>query len=535
MPSVPDFSADYETFDHATHAFYQKELSVKDYKGISGGFGSYAERGALSSMLRLRMPGGCISREKLSFMADAVKRFQIQRVHFTTCQTVQLHGLSEQTVLTLAHEALAHGIITRGGGGDFPRNVTVSPLSGVSDADYFDVLPWALVVSDYLMGFVDGPKMPRKLKVGFSGGPKNATHATYRDLGFAARPDGTFDVYSAGGLGQNPRFGVKVAEAAVPENLLYYVKAMYELFRAHGNYENRGKARTRYMQESLGGPEKYQEAFVEQLKQVQAEEQDSLRLDRNEVLSVYGKDAAAVLQKAASLTEAERTASPCFDAQEARRISAQLQHGLYAVSYHPIGGSPSPDIFQRLLDATAGMQGILFRLTPEEGLFILNLTAAEAKALIAATPDSAQTLFETSVACIGASICQQGLRDSQAALHHLTDAMRAQGFADGILPQIHISGCPSSCGTHQTGVIGLRGAAKVVDKKPKSAFLLTYGGDSEVGKEKMGAELGVILEDDLPAFFTALGTAVSKSGLSFADWALQNPNGVAELALPFLG
>ena len=26
---------------------------------------------------------------------------------------------------------LDHGIVTMGGGGDFPRNVTVSPLSGV--------------------------------------------------------------------------------------------------------------------------------------------------------------------------------------------------------------------------------------------------------------------------------------------------------------------------------------------------------------------------------------------------------------------
>ena len=37
--------------------------------------------------------------------------------------------------------------------------------------------------------------------------------------GFVAREDGKFDVYSAGGLGNNPRFGVKVAEAALPEDI----------------------------------------------------------------------------------------------------------------------------------------------------------------------------------------------------------------------------------------------------------------------------------------------------------------------------
>ena len=40
----------------------------------------------------------------------------------------------------------------------------------------------------------------RKLKVGFSNGPANETHATFRDLGFVGREDGNFDVYSAGGL-----------------------------------------------------------------------------------------------------------------------------------------------------------------------------------------------------------------------------------------------------------------------------------------------------------------------------------------------
>ena len=166
--------------------------------------------------------------------------------------------------------ALDCGIVTMGGGGDFPRNVMCSPLSGVEKDEYFNVMPYAEAAADYLMNFIKAEKMPRKLKVAFSSSPKNLTHATFRDLGFAARPDGKFDVYSAGGLGNNPRFGVKVAEAVDPEKVLYYVKAMWLTFRAYGNYENRGKARTRYMQEILGGPEKYAEAFLEKLNQVLA-------------------------------------------------------------------------------------------------------------------------------------------------------------------------------------------------------------------------------------------------------------------------
>lgn len=78
-------------------------------------------------------------------------------------------------------KALDVGIVTRGGGGDFPRNVMVSPLSGVEQGEYFDVLPYAEAASDYLMGFIKTVKMPRKLKVGFSNSPANETHATFRD------------------------------------------------------------------------------------------------------------------------------------------------------------------------------------------------------------------------------------------------------------------------------------------------------------------------------------------------------------------
>ena len=195
---------DYREFIEATRRFYNKTLDTKTYKGISGGFGSYAQRGGNASMLRLRLPGGRLEKDKLAFVAGCIETYGIDLVHFTTCQTVQLHNLNEKTVCRIALEALEHGIITRGGGGDFPRNVMVSPLSGVEKEEYFDVMPYSLAVSDYLLSRIHGPMLPRKLKVAFSNSAENLTHATFRDLGFAARPDGLFDVYSAGGLGIRP-------------------------------------------------------------------------------------------------------------------------------------------------------------------------------------------------------------------------------------------------------------------------------------------------------------------------------------------
>lgn len=327
---------DYRQFEQATEQFYSGEMDAKTYKGISGGFGSYAQKGGKASMLRLRMPGGVMTKEKLAFVVQSIKEYEVKRVHLTTCQTLQLHDLSKDQVCELAVKALSCGIVTRGGGGDFPRNVMVSPLAGVEEGEYFDVLPYALKAADYLMSFIKGKKLPRKLKVGFSNTPKNVTHATYRDLGFAAREDGTFDVYSAGGLGNKPAFGVRVAEGVAPDQILYYIRAMHELFCAYGN------------------------------------------------------------------------------------------------------------------------------------------------------------------------------------------------------SQIHISGCPSSCGTHQTGVIGFRGGVKSVNKEVKPAFNLFVKGCCFQGKERMGEELGAILEENIPAFLKALGHAVQESGLDFEGWYAKDAEGIRKIAENFL-
>lgn len=40
---------DYRQFEQATEQFYSGEMDAKTYKGISGGFGSYAQKGGKAS------------------------------------------------------------------------------------------------------------------------------------------------------------------------------------------------------------------------------------------------------------------------------------------------------------------------------------------------------------------------------------------------------------------------------------------------------------------------------------------------------
>lgn len=506
---IEEFREDIKSFREMTEKFYNKELSVKDYKGFSGGFGSYAQKGGAASMLRLRMPAGRMTKEMLKFIVDSIDKYNIKKAHFTTCQTVQFHDLPGDVAGEIMEQAIDVGIYTRGGGGDFPRNVMCSPLSGVEEGEYFDVLPYAKAVSDFLLGFIKTVKMPRKLKVGFSNSPDNVTHATFRDLGFAATKDGKFDVYIAGGLGNNPRMGVKVAENIEPSEILYYVKAMIDIFVEHGNYENRGKARTRYLQETLG--EDLREVYLGKLAIVKSAEKLEFKTENIK----YTESGNNI-----------KVTNP--------RILPQKQEGLYSVVYHPVGGIPPVTKFREIYNVIESMSQVECRVSPDESFYIINLTGDEAEKVLEVTGDGAANLFETSVSCIGATICQIGLRDSQGLLMSIVEKCREYDFRDGVLPRIHISGCTSSCGTHQIGTLGFHGGVKRVNDVVEPAFTFHVNGCDIEGEERFGQQWGMMLQKEIPDFFVELGKAVSDENMTFDKWFEKNPQKLKDIAQKYL-
>ena len=238
------------------------------------------------------------------------------------------------------------------------------------------------------------------------------------------------------------------------------------------------------MQDTLG-PEGYRTAFLENLSKVMAEEFPGPQCTG----SSYNKRGLRL----------PRGKLPHH---------RQKQDGLYSVLYHPFGGNIPPELIAPINKAVQKMDQVVLRISPDESLYFINCNKDEALELLELTKDSASNLFETSVACIGSGICQVGLRDSQKLYNTIMDKIRPLDFADGVLPKIHISGCPSSCGTHQIGTLGFRGATKVIDKKPLPAFQLYIGGEETQGNAQFGEDAGTILEADIPDFLIEIGHAV---------------------------
>ena len=491
-----------EEFREKTEKFSKGEINVAEYKSFSGKFGSYAQRGAKTGMLRLRLAGGQLSKEKFKSLIDLCEKYDINHIHCTTCQTFQLHDLPFNIIADVITDAIENGFYCIGG--DIPRNVMVSPLSGVEKDENFDVFPYAQKAADYLISQIETVKMPRKLKVCFSNSPANAVHATFRDLGFVSRPDGKFDVYCAGGMGANPRMGVKIAEKTDGTQVLYYVKAMISFFCKYGNYEVRSKARTRYIQEELG------DEFTEKFN-----------IELQKALDEGGLDC--------NITENKVTKIGCKAEINSRRIIEQKQKGLYAVKFHPIGGILNVNILKDLFNTIRDMPDVSLRISPDETIYIINCDGMEAQEVLKATECSAKTDIEESVACIGASICQQGLRDSQELLKQIIEKVKPFNFPADALPVLHISGCRSSCGTHQIGKIGFHGKVKMIDKKPLPGFAVSISGNDEQGNENFGEELGVMASDDIPEFVIELGKAVTESGMDYEKFASEKESVLREI------
>ena len=83
-----EWKQDLPAFKEKTDQFYAGELSKADYKGFSGGYGSYAQKDGKASMIRLRMSGGHLTKDKLKFIfkinVSAGKTLRIFRILLTS-------------------------------------------------------------------------------------------------------------------------------------------------------------------------------------------------------------------------------------------------------------------------------------------------------------------------------------------------------------------------------------------------------------------------------------------------------------------
>lgn len=280
----------------------------------------------------------------------------------------------------------------------------------------------------------------------------------------------------------------------------------------YGDYEHRGQNRSRFILTKLGD-DAFRQAVRDAVAKAKAEGDYRLTIEEETPLAKSGADDSVL---------------------EDGRIGKQKQDGLYYVEYKPLGGTPKLSVFRELLKTLQTMEGAEIRLNADETAYIINLTADEARKVAALTAnDTATTAFEHSVSCIGATVCQQGLRDSHGTFVKLAQLFKDRGIDSHFLPKCHFSGCPSNCTVQQLAPLGLRGASKKVGDKMEPAFNIYAGGNYAIGKGVMGEQIGVITIEHLPDFFLALNQTLLDANQSYGEWYPQHKEKLIELVNQF--
>src|SRR4029077_21227409 len=153
------------------------------------------------------------------------------------------------------------GLTTREACGNTVRNVTACPVAGICPGEAFDVTPYALGVSRYLLRHPDFHDLPRKFKIAFSGceDDGNCAVAGIHDVGLIAQVSGAngtahrgFKVLVGGGLGSLPTEAAVLADFLPEEELLPTIEAILRVFTETGNRKNKLMTRMKFVLRAKG-------------------------------------------------------------------------------------------------------------------------------------------------------------------------------------------------------------------------------------------------------------------------------------------
>jgi len=239
-------------FEERAAQLVRGEITDEQFRPFRLKHGTYGQRQPGFQVLRVKIPSGILDAKQLRALAEIGDNCSNGRGHLTTRQNVQFHFVKLQDVPAAMRLLAECGLTTREACGNTVRNVTSCPLSGICPNEAFDVAPYALGITRFLLRHPDFHDLPRKFKIAFSGceDDGNCAVAGIHDVGLIARVrDGQrgFKVLVGGGLGSLPTEAGVLSEFLPAEELLPTVEAVLRVFSETGNRKNKLKARMKFV------------------------------------------------------------------------------------------------------------------------------------------------------------------------------------------------------------------------------------------------------------------------------------------------
>jgi sulfite reductase (ferredoxin) len=208
-------------------------------------------------MKRIKIVDAKMNLEQLEVLAIIGKDYAQGLVDFTNRQNIQFHYIEIKDLPEIFKLLQSVGLTSRMASGDGPRPIMTSPVAGLDPEEIYDASHLVKELDSYFDKNDDRfCNFSRKYKVGISGcGKHTATHEV-QDVAFTAfkSEDGEvlFDLTLAGGLSKSKQIAYRAKKYLKAEQIKDVAVVCAEIFRDHGNRNNRNKARVRHLVNEWG-------------------------------------------------------------------------------------------------------------------------------------------------------------------------------------------------------------------------------------------------------------------------------------------
>jgi len=486
--------------------------------------GTYGQRQAGVQMLRVKIPAGILTPAQLRTLAKIGDTYSTGRGHVTTRENVQFHFVQLENVPAVMRLLAEAGLTTREACGNTVRNVTGCPLAGICPGEVFDVTPYALGVSRYLLRHPEFHDLPRKFKIAFSGCEDDGDCAVagIHDVGLIAQVSGSngtahrgFKVLVGGGLGSLPTEASLLTDFLPEEELLPTIEAILRVFVETGNRKNKFKARMKFVLRDKG---------IEQFRHLVAEKRKISQAPA-EVFTVASKIQPSLVSIAPA-PPANRAADPEYARWTEHNLMPQRQAGFGAVWIKLPAGTLFSHQMRGLADLleknrltgvrTVINQNLVIPWVPfdrtrglHDGLRELDL----------ATP-GARTISDVT-GCPGATTCNLGITRSLTLAEVLSRELAGETDPEVLKIHIKISGCPNSCGQHHIADIGFYGNARKIGEQQAPFYQLMLGGQVGADGVRFARQVMPLPARPIPAVIReilAFYKEARQPGETFSAW-----------------
>ena len=491
--------------------------------------GTYGQRQPGMQMQRIKIPSGVLDARQLRALGAISDNYANGVGHLTTRQNIQFHFIKLENVPALFRELAAVDLTTREACGNTVRNVTSCPLAGICSGETFDVTPYALGVTRFLLRHPDFHDLPRKFKIAFSGceDDGNCAVAGIHDVGLIARVRGSngtahqgFKVLVGGGLGALPTEAATLSEFLPVEELLPTIEAVLRVFSKNGNRKNKMKARMKFVLREHG---------IAEFKRMVEEERKQVTTPAA-VLTV-ASPLAQPLVNIQTVPPVAPPVSPEYDRWTQHNVMQQRQRGYGAIWVKLPAGTITSDQFHGLAGILeknqlpgvriAILQNFLIPWIPVEQVPTIY---EQLRGLDLVTP-GARTISDVT-GCPGATTCNLGITRSLTLADVLAKELANESDPEILKLRIKISGCPNSCGQHHIADIGFYGNARKIGNQQAPFYQMLLGGEVSERGVRFGKQIIPLAAKQVPHVIREiLGFYRSErhEGENFRQWVERTP------------